>query len=135
MSRTVVVLICCMASLSCRGDAEKLPPPLPQDGTALPYSQVLARLQAQVTTAKEEHFLNRWDSVAEAAAGLQQTAPYLMRASDMPVSQKPAITKASTEISGNIAKLRDAARRKDQAETLELIRLLHNQIRELQELK
>jgi len=92
-------------------------------------------LQAQVTTAKEEHFLNHWDGVVEAAAGLQQTVSYLMKSPDLPLLHKSTIEKASAEMTGAIAKLRESARKKDQAETLELIRQIHNKIHELQELK
>jgi hypothetical protein len=136
MRRTLFAVISCAACLSCCGDAEKLPvPPLPQDGAALPYSQVVSRLSSQTNAAKDEHFLNRWDGLIDAAAGLEQTSTYLLRSPDLPSAHKPKIEKTSTELHTNILKLREAARRKDQTESLELIRRIHNQVKDLQELK
>lgn len=136
MSRVVIIVIASMLSLSCCGDAEKLSvPPLPQDGSALPYGQILSRLAAQTNTAKDEHFLNHWDAVVDASVGLEQSAGYLLKAPDLPLLQKARIEKSATDLNGQILKLREAARKKDQAESLELIRRIHNQVRELQDLK
>lgn len=136
MRRSVLALLCCATSLSCCGDGEKLTvPPLPQDGTAVPYAQVVARLSAQTNTAKDEHFLNRWDAVVDASVALEQSAGYLLRAPDLPAAHKVKIEKSAGELNANILKLREAARRKDQAESLELIRRVHNQVRDLQDLK
>jgi hypothetical protein len=136
MRRTLFATFICVGCLSCCGDAEKLPvPPLPLDGAALPYSQVVSRLSSQTNAAKDEHFLNRWDGVIEVSVGLEQTASYLLRSPDLPTSHKPKIEKTSTELNSNILKLREAARRKDQTESLELIRRIHNQVKDLQELK
>jgi hypothetical protein len=136
MQRTMILFACTLTSISCSADGERLTvPPLPQDGTALPYSQVLGRLAAQTNSAKEEHFLNHWDGVADAATALEQSGGYLLKAPDLPPAHKAAIEKASRQLNGDIVKLRDAARRKDQSEALELIRRLHNQIRDLQDMK
>jgi hypothetical protein len=131
-----VILALCLASLSCCGDGEKAPlPPLPKDGNAMPYTQVLARLAAQTNSAKEEHFLNHWDALADLATSLEQSAAYLSKAPDLPPLGKERFEKAAGEMQANIIKLREAARKKDQTESLELIRRLHNDIRELQDLK
>ncbi len=136
MRRTIILFACTLTSISCSADGERLTvPPLPQDGTALPYSQVLSRLAAQTNSAKEEHFLNHWDGVADAATALEQSSSYLLKAPDLPPTHKAAIEKTSADLNGEIVKLRDAARRKDQTEALELIRQLHNQIRDLQDMK
>jgi hypothetical protein len=136
MRRTIILIAWSLVSISCSAEGERLVvPPLPQDGTALPYSQVLSRLAAQTNTAKEEHFLNHWDGVFDATNALEQSGSYLLKAPDLPQAHKATIEKASTEFNENIVKLREAARRKDQTEALELIRRLHNQIRDLQDLK
>ena len=135
MTRAIVALFIAVTALSCCGDAEKLPPPLPKDGGVMPYAQVLARLSAQVNTAKDEHFLNHWDAVVEASVGLQQSADYLLRSPDLPPIHRVAIEKSSKELSADILKLRDTARKKEQSESLELIRRIHNKVRELQDLK
>ena len=136
MRRTMILFACSLSSISCNADGERLTvPPLPQDGSPLPYAQVLSRLAAQTNSAKEEHFLNHWDGVVEAATALERSNSYLLKAPDLSPAHKATIEKTSGEINGEIIKLRDAARRKDQTESLELIRLLHNQIRDLQDLK
>jgi hypothetical protein len=136
MKRSVLLVVCALASLSCCGDGEKIPlPPLPQDGTALPYSQVLTRLATQTNTAKEELFLNHWDALADISTNLERSAGYLLKAPDLPPTHKAAIEKSTGELQGSIVKLREAARKKDQNDSLELIRRLHNQVRDLQDLK
>ena len=135
MHRTILLVVACALSLSCQGDAEKLPPPLPKDGTALPYTQVLTRLSAQTNAAKEEHFLNHWDGLVDATLSLEQSAGYVLKSPDLPVSHKARIETAAGELNIHILKLREAARQKDQTESLEMIRRIHNQVRELQELK
>jgi hypothetical protein len=136
MNRSLVLVVCAFASISCCGDAEKISvPPLPKDGGALPYSQVLTRLSAQTNAAKEEHFLNHWDGLVEAATGLELSAAYLVKAPDLPLAHKAKIEKSADEMQSNIVKLRETARKKEQTESLELIRRLHNQIHEVQDLK
>lgn len=136
MNRFVLLAACALSSLSCCGDGEKLAvPPLPQDGTALPYTQVLARLSAQTNTAKEEHFLNHWDAVVDASSNLERSASYLLKSPDLPPTHKATIEKSAGELQANIVKLREAALKKDQGESLELIRRVHNQVRDLQDLK
>ena len=135
MQRTILLLAISALSLSCLGDAERLPPPLPRDGTALPYSQVLTRLSAQTNAAKEEHFLNHWDALVDVSLTLEQSAGYLLKSPDLPPTHKVQIEKTVGDLNVNILRLREAGRRKDQTESLEMIRRIHNEIRELQELK
>ncbi len=98
MNRFVLLAACALSSLSCCGDGEKLAvPPLPQDGTAVPYSQVLARLAAQTNTAKEEHFLNHWDGVVDASNNLERSASYLLKAPELPPTHTATIEKSAGE--------------------------------------
>ena len=135
MHRIILLIAACAVSLSCQGDAEKLPPPLPRDGTAPPYSQVLTRLSAQTNAAKEEHFLNHWDALVDASLSLEQSASYVLKSPDLPAIHKAQIEKTAAELNTDILKLRAAARQKDQTESLEMIRRIHTQVRELQDLK
>jgi hypothetical protein len=135
MSRALLAMLCAAVSLSCRGDAERLPPPLPKDGSAVPYRQILTRLSAQANTAKEEHFLSNWDGVVDASAGIENSTAYILKAPDLPILHRSKIEKSSSELHSNAVKLREAARKKDQTESLDLIRRIHNQIHELQEFK
>ncbi len=136
MIRFAIPVACAILAVSCCGEGERIGvAPLPQDGTALPYSQVVARLSAQTKTAKEEHFMNRWDGIVDASVALEQSANYLLRSPDLPPTHKAAIEKTSGEIKSDILKLREAARKKDQSESLELIRRLHNEVRGLQDYK
>ena len=135
MRRTLCTVLVSMCSLSCWSDAEKLPPPLPQDGTALPYTQVTARLAAQTNSAKDNHFLNQWDGLVDVTLQLEQTTGYLMRAPDLPEAHKARIQNDAVALTSNVKKLREAARAREQAESLELIRRIHNQVRDLQDIK
>ena len=135
MRRTIWAVVASLCCLSCSSDAEKLLPPLPQDGTALPYAQITTRLSAQTDSAKDAHFLNQWDGLVDVTLQLEQSAGYVMRAPDLPEAHKARLQTVTLELTANIKKLREAARAKDQAESLELIRRIHNQVRDLQEPK
>jgi len=136
MKRSIAFAFGMLLVAACCGDGEKLEvPPLPKDGAALPYDQVLSRLNAQTNAAKEDHFLNRWDGLVDTSVSLEQTAGYLTRSADLPPTHKMTIEKAGELMKADIMKLREAARRKDEVESLELIRRVHNRVRELQELK
>ena len=55
MSRTFVVLICCLTSISCRSDAEKLPPPLLEvillcDVEEMKYREIATVLEIPIGT-------------------------------------------------------------------------------------
>ena len=135
MRRSICAILVCLFCLSCWSDAEKLPPPLPQDGTALPYAQITSRLAAQINSAKDAHFLNQWDGVVDSSLQLEQSAGYLMRSPDLADANKPRVQKETTALVSNIKEMREAARVKDEVKSLELIRRIHNQIRELQDLR
>lgn len=135
MRRSIWGIVASFVCLSCWSDAERLPPPLPQDGTALPYSQVTSRLSAQTNSAKDAHFLNQWDTVVDVSLQLEQSAGYLMRSPDLAEAQRPRVQKIATDLKTNIVKLRETARAKDQAESLECIRRIHNSVRDLQDVR
>ncbi len=135
MHRNFCAILVCLCCLSCCSDAEKLPPPLPQDGAALPYAQVTARLSAQINSAKDAHFLNQWDSLVDATLQLEQSAGYLMRSPDLAEANRPRLQKETATLVSNIKQLREAARGKDEVKSLELIRHVHNQVRDLQDIR
>lgn len=135
MRQNICAILVCLCCLSCCSDAEKLPPPLPEGGAALPYAQVTARLSAQINTAKDAHFLNQWDSLVDTTMQLEQSAGYLMRAPDLTDANKPRVQNETTTLVTNIKQLRESARGKDEAKSLELIRRIHNQVRDLQEMR
>jgi hypothetical protein len=136
MKRLLLALVVIAPLAACCGEGEKINvPPLPQDGAALPYQQVLARLSAQTNAAKEDHFLNRWDGLVDSSVTLEQSASYITRSPDLPPAHRALIEKSAGEMKTSIVKLREAARQKNETESLELIRRLHNQVRDLQDLK
>jgi hypothetical protein len=122
----------CLLSLSCTSEAEKVPiPPLPVDGSSLSYNDVLARLAAQTNTARDEHFLNQWDKLADTARALEVSASYLPKSTNIPPRRQPTIAQDTAALMQNIRLLPSTAKIHDQAQALEAIRRIHNQIREL----
>ncbi len=136
MLRSGLLIAICGALSSCQFDAERLPlAPLPQDGTVLPYQQVISRLKAQINSAKDAHFLEQWDVLETISQRLAESSSYLMRSADLPIEHRARIQKDSVQINNAIRNLQKAAKTKNQPASLEMIRLLHNTICDLEEIK
>ncbi len=130
--RSYGFIVLALISLSCISDAEKVPlPPLPVDGAPLSYNEVLARLVAQTNSARDEHFLNHWDRLAEIALALEQSAIYLPKSTNVPPSRQATLAQDSASLIQNIRLLQTTARLREETKALEAIRRIHNQIREL----
>jgi hypothetical protein len=118
----------------CQLPPERVPlRPLPEEGGVLPvpYAELLTRARYQVSLATEAFYLDRWGELEDAAKGLEQTARFLPKATEVPPKQKDALPVLSADLGKEAAKLRDAARQKQVKESNEALQQLHLKVREL----
>jgi hypothetical protein len=116
----------------CQLPAERIPlKPLPPEGEALPYSDLIQRTRLHATIATEAFYADRWPDLEEAARGLEQTARFLPKATEVPAQQKAGLAEKAGDLSKDAAQLREAAKAKDDKRTNEVLQRIHLQVRSL----
>jgi hypothetical protein len=128
----------CLVSLSLLTlSACRLPPdrpplkPLPEDGQQFSYVDILSRARLQATMAVEAFYVDGWVDLEEAAAGLEQTARYLPKATEPPATFKDKIADEARMLAKDAFRLRVAAGAKDAKETNDLLQRINLKIRSL----
>src|SRR5262245_44903055 len=111
MARMSLVGLGVVVALSaCRLPPDRPPlKPLPEDGQAFSYVEILSRARVQATMALEAFYVDGWVDLEEAAAGLEQTARYLPKATEPPAEHKDKITDESKVLAKDAFRLRVAA--------------------------
>jgi len=111
MRKLLVLGALCLALASCQTTAERvtLPPRLPDEVTARPYTELLGRARAQAMRATEALFQDKFDEVEEAARGLEQTSEYLVKAADVPAKHKDTLATLSGDLRKLSKELRESA--------------------------
>jgi hypothetical protein len=132
MSRHVVTGLFLLVAAGCQLPPERLPlKPLPEDGPALPYADMVSRARAQATAANEAFYVNQWAELEDAARGLEQTARFLTKATDVPVKHKDTLAIEAGDLGKDAARLREAAKGNDVKQTNELLQRINLKVREL----
>jgi hypothetical protein len=132
MKRIVCVALLIVAAGSCQAPPERAAPRLlPEDGPPLPYAELLTRARAQASVATEAFYVNNWTELEETARGLDQTARYLARATDVPAKQRDMLPVLAGDLGKDAAALREAAAAKDVDKANAALQRLHVKIREL----
>jgi hypothetical protein len=132
MNRVLSLGVCLLVAAGCRLPAERLPvPPLPEDSQPLPYAELLTRARLQASAANEAFYVNRWSDLETAAAGLEQTARFLVKATEVPVKHKDSLATEAGDFGKEAVKLRDAAKAKDVKQCNEVLQRLNLKVREL----
>jgi hypothetical protein len=116
----------------CQLPPERMPlKPLPENGPALPYAELLTRARLQATAATEAFYVNRWGDLEDAARGLEQTARFLPKADDVPPKHKETLPVVSTDLGKEATALREAAQAKDVKIANDTLQRINLKIREL----
>jgi hypothetical protein len=123
----------CVAVLAgCQAPPDRVPlQRLPDNGPPLPYAELLTRARVQATAATEAFYVNRWADIEDVAKGLEQTARYLGRAEDVPANRKDALPRASSELTQEATRLREAATGQNEKEVNASLQRIHLMVREL----
>jgi hypothetical protein len=104
---------------------------LPEDGPPLPYAELLTRARHQATTATDSFYVNRWEDLEDAARGLEQTAKYLAKATDVPPKQKDTLAVLAGDLGKEAVTLREAAKAKEVQKANDSLQRIHLKVREL----
>ncbi len=118
--------------LGCTLPPEQVPiKPLPEDGPAQPYAELVSRARTQATAANEAFYINRWSDLEDAARGLEQTARFLGKAADVPGKHKDTLAGETNDLGKEAVQLRDAARDHDTKRATESLQRINLQVRGL----
>jgi hypothetical protein len=132
MSRIAVIIALAGAAAGCQLPPERpAPPPLLEDSPPLPYAQLLTRARQQATAATEAFYVNRWADLEEDAKGLEQTARFLKKATDVPTSHASTIGNDADALRADASKLRESARGQNASQINEIMQRINLKVREL----
>lgn len=132
MGRTWYVGLVLWAAAGCALPMERLPVRLlPEDSPPLPYAELLSRARLQASAAADAFDLNNWAELEDAARGLEQTARFLVKATDVPAKVKDTLPVLAGDLGKEAAKLREAAKDKDVKQASEALQRLRLKVREL----
>jgi hypothetical protein len=131
MKRTFWLVLLCLAA-GCVTSAERTPlKMLPEDTGPLPYAELLTRARAQANAAIDASYVDNWGEVEDAARGLEQTAKFLPKASEVPAKHKDSLPVIAGDLGKQAADLREAAKAKDVEKITALLATLHKTVRKL----
>ena len=132
MLRSVSLPAFVLFLVGCQSPAERLPiNRLPDDSPPLPYAELLTRARMQASAANEAFYVNRWSDLEEAAQGLEQTARFLLKATEVPAAQKEKLPDRASNLGKEAGKLRQAGQAKDVPKANEALQRVNLQVREL----
>lgn len=128
----IPVAIICLTLTSCAAPPERLPvAPLPEDGTPLSYADVVQRARVQAAAANEAFYVNKWSELEDAATGLEKTARYLPKATEVPAKFKDKVTDLSADLVKEAGNLRTAAQSKSDKAANEVLQRVNLKVREM----
>jgi hypothetical protein len=104
---------------------------LPDDTPPLPYAELLTRARAQSSAAIDASYVDNWTELEDAARGLEQTAKFLPRATELPAKQKDTVPVIAGDLGKEAGVLREAARAKDADKTTASLTRIRETVRRL----
>ncbi len=132
MSRAVPWIALLAVAGGCQLPPEAVPPrPLPENSPPLPYAELLTRARSQASGATEAFYVNRWTDLEDYARGLEQTARFLARATEVPAAHRPKLAAESADLAREAGRLREAARAQDVRQANEVMQRINLKVREL----
>jgi hypothetical protein len=131
MKRMLCLTFLCVAA-GCVTPGERAPLRLlPEDSPPLPYAELLTRARAQVNAAIDASYVNNWSELEDVARGLEQTAKFLPKATEVPAKQKDTLPVVAGDLGKEAGQLREASRAKDVEKTDDSLKRLHQAVRKL----
>jgi hypothetical protein len=132
MKRFGLLLFCTFGLSACRLPPEQAPlRPLPEEGQVYSYPEIFSRARSQATMALEAFYVDNWNDMEEAARGLEQSARFLPKTSDIPAKHKEQLLVQTSGMIKDALRLRLAAQSKDVTQANESLQRLHFTIRSL----
>jgi hypothetical protein len=132
MSRALFAGLYFFLLIGCALPPEQVPlKPLPEDGPAQTYADLIGRARIQANSANEAFYVNKWTDLEDAAKGLEQTARFLGKAAEIPVRHKDTLAIEAGDLGKEAIKLRQAAQDKDDKKVNEALQRLNLKVRQL----
>jgi hypothetical protein len=132
MSRTPWFALLLVLLLGCTLPPEQVPlKPLPEGGPPQPYVDIVGRARVQATAANEAFYINNWSDLEEAARGLEQTALFLAKSSEVPGNHKDTLVSETSDLGKEATQLREAAKNHDTKHATEALQRINLQVRAL----
>lgn len=132
MSRMVACVVSVVVLCGCQLPPEQVPlKPLPEDGSAIPFADLLTRTRAQVDAAREAFYEDNWTFVEEAGKILEQTARLLPKTTEVPSSHRDSLAVEAGDLAREAQRLRESAKGKDVKNANEALQRLHLIVRQL----
>lgn len=132
MCRALVVGVFVVVFTGCQLPPERLPvKPLPEDGPPLPYADLVLRARLQATAANEAFYIDNWTDLEDVARGLELTARFLGKATEVPVKHQDKFMVDAGDLGKSAAELRAAAKAKDVKQANEVLQRINLKVRQL----
>jgi hypothetical protein len=132
MRRHVCAGLLLVAVTGCALPPERLPlKPLPDDAAPLTYGDAVSRARTLASAANEAFYLNNWQDLEEAARGLDQTARFLGKATEVPVRHKDTLVVEAGDLGKEAGKLLEAAKARDVKLANDSLQRINLRVREL----
>lgn len=119
-------------AFGCTMPAERMPlRPLPENGQVLPYPELLTRVRSQASSANEAFYLDRWNDLEDMAKGIEQTARFLSKATEVPEKNRKILADVTSDLAEQAKKLRDAAAAHNVKDSTEALQKINSRVRDL----
>jgi hypothetical protein len=130
--RRVAVLALLLAGLGCQAPQQRAAVPiLPEDAGPQPFADLVTRARLQAMTALEAYYVDKWAEVEDAASGLEQTARFLRKATDVPAARQGDLSLRTDSLADAAKQLRTAAKAKTSDQVNAVLQRINSQVREL----
>ncbi|HEX4590277.1 MAG TPA: hypothetical protein VH120_10140 [Gemmataceae bacterium] len=130
--RRAVVLLSLLVSIGCQAPPPRAAmPPLPEDTAPQAYADLVSRARQQAMTALESYYVDHWAEVEDTARGLEQTARFLRRATDVPPGRQADLSLRTDALAEAAKQLRDAAKTKASDQVNAVLQRINAQVRDL----
>ena len=105
--------------------------PLPQDVTPQPYAELVARARVLVESANKAFYDNKWLDLEDAAKGMETTAKFLVKASDVPARHQVKLAVEAGDLGREAGKLASAAKAHEVQPIIDSLQKINLKVREL----
>jgi flagellar hook-basal body complex protein FliE len=105
--------------------------PLPETGQVLPYPELLTRVRAQARAANDAFYLDRWKDLEDMADGIDQSARFLSKATEVPEKNKKSLADVTDDLRKSAQKLKTAAATRQVEDTTKALQQINSRVRDL----
>jgi hypothetical protein len=132
MNRILGIGVFLLAVAGCVLPPERVPlKPLGEDSPPQAYADLLNRARVQASAATEAFFVNSWKDLEEFAKGLEQTARFLPRATEVPARIKDKLPASAGDLQKEARQLQEAAKAQNVKQANDIMQRINLMVREL----